>query len=701
MSRLNGRVFRLACSCVASAGALAILLSVSLWWLDQAYPPPLDQPDDYSIEVIDRDDASVHIFTNSAGRWRLPVKLDDVDPDMIKMLIAYEDKRFYNHKGVDLLAMARAAWQLLTDGRIVSGGSTITMQLSRLLEPRRERTIGAKLRQMARALQIERRLTKNEILERYLTLAPYGGNIEGIRAASLSWFAKEPRKLMLREAALLVALPQSPERRRPDRFKDEAKQARDRVLARLFDAGLIPLSERARVADLASPTARHPMPILARHLARKARDKDPLALVHKTTLDRNYQQRLERLAENAAKRIGSRVSVAIILADGWTGDILASVGSAGIDDRQRQGWVDMTEALRSPGSTLKPFVYGLAIEDGLVLPETTISDRPTNFGGYRPTNFDTTFQGDVSVRSALQMSLNIPAVELLEAVSPARLVGRLKRTQVELRTPVGDNPGLSLVLGGASISLTDLVQLYANLVSPGLHPVVLGDGVLRLSGSSGGPRLLSKVATWHVIDMLKGVREPVGSKPLNIAYKTGTSYGYRDAWSVGFDGRHILGVWVGRADNGSVPGITGIKTAAPILFDAFDDSLGAELVPFPIAPAGAVRQERDDLPKALQNFNNLPIRERFANISIRDRLQFTFPMNGSELELGKGLDGAALPIIVKFEGGVPPFKLIENQNPIEAKRRRQLLWAPSGKGFFKLSVVDAVGQLKSVNVRVY
>jgi penicillin-binding protein 1C len=684
------------------AGVLVfvIVLSVgSLSWLDRNYPPPLDEAQDYSVEVLDRNGEPLRIFTNSEGRWRLPAKLDEVDPKFIKMLIAYEDKRFYDHHGVDPLAMMRAAWQFASSGRIISGGSTITMQLARLLEPRAQRSIPAKLRQIARAFQIEQRLTKEEILERYLTLAPYGGNIEGIRAASLSWFDREPETLAMREAALLVALPQSPERRRPDRFPVEAKDARDRVLQRLTEAGIVPEGEVERVARLAAPAGRHPMPMLAPHLASDAIDRNPLAHLHETTLDRALQQRIERVAADAARKIGKRVSVAIVVADGWNGEILASVGSPGIDDTARQGWIDMTRALRSPGSTLKPFVYGLAIEDGLVLPETMVSDRPSDFGGYRPTNFDTTYQGDVSVRKALQMSLNVPAVQLLDAVSPARFMGRLKRAHVEPQTPDERKPGLSLVLGGASQSLTDLVQLYANLVNRGNRPILLGDGIHAQAGTGEGTGMLSPVAAWHVIDMLKGIREPVGSKPLPVAYKTGTSYGYRDAWSIGFDGRHVIGVWVGRADNGSVPGITGIKTAAPILFEALDQ-FGSELTPFRDAPAGAVRREREKLPVALKSFDNVPVRERFANVSARDRLKVAFPADGSEIELASSAEGKALPVVIRLQGGVPPFRLIEEQTPAVASRRRELYWEPGGAGFFRLSVLDAVGQIQTVNIRI-
>lgn len=689
---------------MAAAGlALVVIVAAGAFTLDRldkAFPPPLDGEAHLSVETVDREGRLLRVFANDEDRWRLKADLDRIDPEFVDMLIAYEDKRFRSHHGVDPLAMARAAGQLLAHGRIVSGGSTLTMQLARLIEPRAERSLGAKLCQMVRALQIERRLSKREILRRYLTLAPYGGNLEGARAAALSWFGKEPDHLSLPEAALLVALPQSPENRRPDRRPDEARAARDRVMARMVTAGLVEAGEVERVSHFDVPRARRTLPQFAPHLAEVARDRDPGALVHKTTLDRDVQAALEALAHDAARQTGPRVSVAIVAADATSGEILASVGSSGFLDQRRSGWIDMTQALRSPGSTLKPFVYGLAIEDGLVLPETMISDRPADFSGYRPVNFDQGYQGDISVRRALQMSLNVPAVRLADAVSPARLVARLRRAGVTPVLPAGERPGLGIVLGGVGLTLTDLVQLYANLVTQGSVPLALGDGIRTLPGPLAGPKPLSAVATWHVADMLSGISEPLGSRPRAIAYKTGTSYGYRDAWSVGFDGRHVIGVWVGRADNGAVPGISGGATAAPILFEAFDRA-GFESAPLPPAPAVAVRLARGDLPPAFERFDREPAGRSFSPIPTERQLAIAFPANGAELESAVLGDGAAAPVVVKLQGGTPPFRLMADGRPFEGvSRRRQLFWTPTGAGTTRLTVVDALGQARSVEVVV-
>jgi penicillin-binding protein 1C len=684
---------------VALLAALAGGAGSGLSALDRAYPPPVDIASRLSVEVRDRDGRLLRAFAGPDGRWRLAVDPGKVDADFLAMLVAYEDKRFWRHCGVDPLAMARAAFQLAANGRIVSGGSTITMQVARLLEPRAERSLGAKLRQMARAIQIERRLSKREILQLYLALAPYGGNVEGVRAASLTWFGKEPVRLTAAESALLVALPQSPELRRPDRHAARAKAARDLVLARLAAAGVVGGQVAADAARAPAPARRLALPHHAPHLAEAARDRDPKARVHATRLDRDIQARLETLAAGAARQAGPRISVAMVMADWRSGDILASVGSAGFLEAARDGAIDMTQALRSPGSALKPFVYGLAIEDGLVQPETLISDRPADFSGYRPVNFDLTYQGDVSVRRALQLSLNVPAVRLLDAVGPSRLLARLKRAGVNLAPADARAPGLALALGGASISLTDLVQLYANLASPGSAPVALGDGVRAQPGALTGPRTLSPAAAWQVGDMLSGLGAPWGSRPLKIAYKTGTSYGYRDAWAVGFDGRHVIGVWIGRPDNGPAPGIGGQATAAPLLFEAFEKS-GVEPAPLPRAPAGALRLAAEELPPALRRF------ESGAGIGLLARsaasgMQIAFPANGAVLESERDAAGALAPVAIKIVGGTPPFRLLADGRPQESvARKRQFFWTPEGPGTARLTVLDVSGRAQTVSVIV-
>lgn len=408
--------------------------------LDRAFPPPLDQASERSVEVVDREGVLLRAFTIADGRWRLPVMLEEVDPGLVRMLLAYEDKRFYRHHGVDPLALLRAAGQFLGNGRIVSGGSTLTMQLARLIEPRESRSVMAKLMQIARALQIERRLTKRQILERYLTLAPYGGNLEGIRAATLAYFGREPGTLRLGEAALLVALPQSPEGRRPDRDPKAARLARDRVLARMAEAGVILRADADRAARRPVRASRGALPARAAHLARDMVRAAPGTARHRTTIDGGLQAGLEQVAAEQAARLGDKLSVAMVLADTGTGEILARVGSPDFLDDSRDGSVDMTRAVRSPGSALKPFIYALAFDGGLAHPETLIDDRPASFDGYRPQNFDMSYQGTVTVREALQLSLNVPAVAVLEAVGPMRLVSAFRTAGVRPRCRATSGP---------------------------------------------------------------------------------------------------------------------------------------------------------------------------------------------------------------------------------------------------------------------
>ncbi|GHD11200.1 penicillin-binding protein 1C [Tianweitania populi] len=673
---------------------LAAGLAVGAWQgllaLDRAYPPPLDAPPAMSREVLDRNGALLRAFAAPDGRWRLKVDLDTVDPALIEMLVTYEDRRFWDHHGVDPFAVLRAAGQLVTHGRIVSGGSTITMQLARLLEPREERSMGDKLKQAVRALQIERRLSKREILERYLTLAPYGGNLEGIRSASLAWFGREPRGLGVGEQALLVALPQSPESRRPDRDHARAVRARDRVLDRMVEAGLLEAHEAERAQGDAVPSRRRALPALAAHATHRMQRDAPDATRMQLTLDASVQAGLEAVAREAAAKLGPKLSVAMIMADASTGEILGDVGSAGFFDNQRSGWIDMTRVPRSPGSTLKPFIYALAFEEGLVAQETIIEDRPADFAGYRPKNFDMHYQGDVPVRHALQMSLNVPAIRLLDAVGPARLVGRFRQAGVSVQLPRGEKPGLAIGLGGAGLTLRDLVQLYTALANGGRAAVLteVPQASAMLTST------IEPQAVWQIGDILSGVMPPEGAPDLRLAYKTGTSYGYRDAWSIGYDGQHVLGVWVGRADGGSVPGLSGFASAAPILFEGFKRS-GVAQIQLPRAPAGALRQDRADLPVTLRRFtSNIDTTPKVSEAAP----QIIFPPDGARMAL-EAASGQPLALSLKLQGGRAPFRWLANGKPLDGMvRRRTASWTPDGAGFSTLTVIDAAGRAASVKV---
>lgn len=677
-------------------GVFSIVVSYLLF--DHYNPPPMPSNVKYSTEVVDADGNLLRAFTTSEGRWRLKTNASDVDSEYIKLLISYEDQRFWSHSGIDPRAMIRAALQLITNQRIVSGGSTLTMQLARLLEPRKRRTFGSKIFQMARAVQLEMRLSKQEILEHYLMMAPYGGNLEGVRAASLAYFGKEPKGLTLAQSALLVALPQSPERRRPDRFPDVAKNARNTVLTRAAKTGAIAIGEVERASRSTVVRNRNPLPRLAAHMARGLIIKDPLSQKHQVTLKQKLQKTLESVAKNAARRFNKNVSVALILADAKTGDILAEVGSSDYLNADQAGWIDMTRALRSPGSTLKPFIYGLAFEEGLIKPETLINDAPVNFAGYRPQNFDMQYQGEVSIKRALQLSLNVPAILVLEAIGPARLMAKFGHAGINAKLPPSAQPGLSIGLGGIGISLRDLTQLYTALANGGKVSQLHSN--LR-ENSSVPKQLLRPVAAWHTTDILSGTPPPRGSIESGIAYKTGTSYGYRDAWSFGYDGRHVLGVWVGRADNGPVPGLTGRTAAAPILFEAFTKT-GLTRTPFKQAPAGALRLENAQLPITLQRFGkNFRNEMQIAGIGIIPELppKIVYPPTKAHVELERTASGEISPLVMKLQDGRPPYIWLANGKILPNRSHKRIAtWHPDGSGFSTLTVIDAGGRAASIEV---
>ncbi|MGN6305600.1 MAG: penicillin-binding protein 1C [Mesorhizobium sp.] len=682
------------------SGIAVVVVAIAvagLWQLDRAYPPPLDSQAATSAEVLDRDGQLLRAFATPDGYWRLATRLDKVDKNFVDMLVAYEDKRFWDHPGIDLLAIGRAALQLVANGRIVSGGSTLSMQLARLIEPRDSRSVASKVKQVLRALQIERRLTKREILERYLTLAPYGGNLEGVRAASLAYFGKEPARLTVSEAALLVALPQLPEKRRPDRNALIAQAARDRVLQRMVSAGRLSEREAARAAVDQVPDLRRPLPALAAHAAYSALKRIEPGKPLQLTVKKSVQAGLEAVAREAAKRLGPKLSVAMVMADSRTGEILGEVGSADFFNAGRSGWIDMTRVLRSPGSTLKPFIYGLAFEQGMVAQETMIEDSPADFGGYRPKNFDMGYQGDVTIRQALQLSLNVPAVRVLDGVGPARLLARFRQAGVNPALPVNEAPGLAIGLGGVGISLRDLVQLYTGLANGGkVH--ALRDGTETTPVDNTAATILDDQATWQIADTLRGVKPPQGALPRGIAYKTGTSYGYRDAWSVGFDGRYVLGVWVGRADASAVPGLSGYVSAAPILFEGFVRS-GLPAMPLPSRPAGVFSPKREELPVTLVRFGPASDGRSVAGPS-EPAPRIVFPPDGARVDLAPAT-AQATPLVLKLQGGRAPFRWLANGRPLAGvDRTRTATWLPDGAGYSTLTVIDAAGRAASVKVFV-
>ena len=574
--RVKARLKRAAWWVGASTGFTGLLLLL----LDSLWPLPLDRNDIvYSTVVVAHDGTPLRAFADDDGVWRYPTRLQQVSPHYVQALLSYEDRWFYYHPGINPVSLLRASWQMARNGEIVSGGSTLTMQVARLIDPH-SRSVGGKLKQMLRALQLEWHYSKDEILELYLNLAPFGGPLQGVQAASYSYLGKNAKELSHAEAALLAVLPQAPSRLRPDRHPQRAEQARNKVLARLakFGAWSDETVADAKIEKVIRQF--HAQPMLAPLFARRLHQSNPQQRLIQTTLDAELQQMLELKLQSYLGQLPQHSSSAILVVDNAGLEVRAYIGSADFLDTQRYGHVDMVQAQRSPGSTLKPFLYGLAMEDYLIHSESLLADAPQSFGGYRPSNFREQFNGPVSVSEALRRSLNVPAVDLLDRYGAKRFVAQLRNGRLGLQLPGHATPNLAVILGGASTNLEALVTAYSALARGGLS------GRLRLTPQAprSERRLLDAGAAWIVRDILENNPRPgLPQRHLNwgasrqVAWKTGTSYGFRDAWAVGVTDRYTIGVWIGRPDGTPVPGYYGAITAAPVLFDIVDSLPGRSL----------------------------------------------------------------------------------------------------------------------------
>ncbi|MGH2421613.1 peptidoglycan glycosyltransferase PbpC [Pseudomonas canadensis] len=548
----------------------SLLLVVALLWLaDRIWPLPLPK-DDLARVVLAEDGTPLWRFADANGVWRYPVQTSEVSPYYLDALLTYEDRWFYQHPGVNPLALARATWQNLTGTRVVSGGSTLSMQVARLLDPH-SRTFHGKLRQLWRTAQLEWHLSKAEILNLYLNRAPFGGTLQGVAAASWAYLGKSPAQLTYAEAALLAVLPQAPSRLRPDRHPQRAQEARDKVLRRLAEFQVWPQSAVDEALEEPLLLAPRLEPSLAPLLARRLNRPDSPPLI-RTTLDATLQRRLEDLLLGWRARLPEHTSAAILVVEEESMAVRAYLGSVDINDTKRFGHVDMISALRSPGSTLKPFLYGMALDDGLIHSESLLQDVPRRYGDYRPGNFSMGFTGAVPASTALSSSLNLPAVQLLEAYGPKRFAAEMRIGGVPLALPALAEPNLALILGGAGSRLEDLVSGYSAFARDGRSATIRlqPDDTLRERP------LLSPGSAWIVRRILSGQARPdrdpraeLVQRPV-LAWKTGTSYGFRDAWAIGVGPRYLIGVWIGRPDGTPVPGQFGLASAAPLMLQVHD-----------------------------------------------------------------------------------------------------------------------------------
>ncbi len=658
--------------------------------LDAALPPNLTRYNQRATLVLAADGSVLDADLARDGRWRFAISAHEVEPQYLSLLKRIEDKRFSYHPGVDPLAALRALWQVASQGEVVSGASTLTMQTARLLEPR-PRTLASKLIEMARAVQLSLHYSKADILGIYLTLAPYGGNIEGLRAASLMWLGKEPAQLNLAEAALLVALPQSPERLRPDRHPIAAKAARNRILTLAANTGLITQlqADEAKQANL--PTRLIRLPDLAPHFTARLVQRQRGAVI-RTTLDRELQQGLAELLTRSLRPHEPEVTMASMVIESRTGAVRAYVGNATVNDAVKRGMVDIIPAIRSPGSTLKPFIYAMGFDRLIVHPNTVITDMPLRFGAYAPENFSGGFNGEVTVTEALQRSLNLPAVALLDRIGPVALDTALNDAGVQLRFDrrLG-KPTLPIALGGVGISLENLVRLFASIPNGGQTPVI------NFTPQEPASRhLMTPASAWYLARILEGAPRPEGYNDARIsngpvvAYKTGTSYGYRDAWSIGFSGDYTLGVWVGRADGTPCARCVGLQAAAPVLLQA------ANLLPAPqnqssgAIPEGVWQARGARLPPSLQRFSlkNAGNTHARAATILTPPLRLVFPLDDTMVEISEGT--TELPL--RAEGGQRPLRWLVNGEPLSSDSiSREARWPITGNGFARITVQDATG----------
>jgi len=616
-----------------------VFFVVGFFIFDRLSPVDTEAVNDTSKVVKYHNGKWMYVTTNKTQKWRFSVDLKKIDPKFIQLLLRYEDKRFYTHCGVDFLAMLRAVGQLIKNKKVVSGGSTITMQLARLLHPR-ERTISSKLIEILRAFQLELHYTKKEILSAYLTLTPYGGNVEGIIAASMRYFGKYPYALLASQMALLVAMPQSPERNRPDKHYKRSIKARNKVLLYAKNNNVIDNYAYNYALKMTLPKKLNSFPRYAPHLAQKLLKKSNKRTIS-TTLNSSLQIQLEHWAFSKEEKLDNKSTLSVLIIRNSDASIQAYLGSHNMFSKNVSGYVDMIRAIRSPGSTLKPFIYGYGFEKHIIHPNTMILDKETRFGDYMPHNFSYGYSGEVSVSYALQNSLNIPAVKILNKVGVEDFVEKINSVSSSLHIPK-KYASLPIALGGVGLSLWQLSQLYVALANRGtsniLHYIPQNRQTLEIK------TLFDAKTSKMVTAILRDVPAPLGfsNKNHQIAYKTGTSYGYRDAWTIGYTKDYTVAVWVGKPDNSPQLRKTGRETAAPLAFEVFSllSSLGM------YEPWGwSASYLGSYVPNGLQYFDG-EAKDK------KEDLTFLYPR---ENERFMSADCSDVTVEVMIENGKPPY----------------------------------------------
>jgi penicillin-binding protein 1C len=546
---------------------------------------PFRVKSNYSTVVMAADSTILHAFLNDDDKWRLPTELHEITPQLRQTILFKEDKYFYYHPGINPIAIMRALVRNIATGRRTSGASTITMQVVRLLQPRK-RTYGNKLIEIFRALQLELHYSKDEILQLYLNLIPYGSNIEGIKSASILYLGKSPQLLSLAEMTALTIIPNRPSSLRLGQNNERIVAARNLWLKRFLDSHLF---DKQSVEDaMREPLNAHrrDAPTTAPHWAIRLKNENKSEAVIYSSLNRSRQAQVELMVKNYVNRLQAMNihNAAVLVVNNQTMAVECYVGSADFKNSYDGGQVDGIRAIRSPGSTLKPLLYGIAFDKGLITPKSMINDVPTNFGGFTPENFDRHFNGKVSIEFALANSLNIPSVKVLQELRPSVLIEYLKQADFRTIKKQAPNLGLSMILGGCGVTLEELTRLFSMFANEGefrtlnLSPQPL---FRRREGTSSSPAeseiILSPESTYLITNILTQITRP--DLPNNfdntyhlprIAWKTGTSFGKKDAWSIGYNRQFTVGVWVGNFSGVGVPELSGANIATPLLFDIFN-----------------------------------------------------------------------------------------------------------------------------------
>lgn len=552
---------------IASASLFLLFLLLNIIF-------PLPDKIEYSTVITDSNGEVINAFLTKDQKWRMKTELNEISPLLRKTIIAKEDKYFYEHPGVNLFALARAAFMNVLHMRRTSGASTITMQVARALHPRKRNLI-SKTIELFRAFQLEWKYSKDEILQMYLNLVPYGGNIEGVKAASLLYFKKNPDHLSLAEITALSIIPNRPSSLVIGRTNDLIVKERNRWLKKFADDGVFTKKEIEDAIAEPLTAYRTSVPHFLPHLSYKLKSQRSQTTIN-TNIVLNTQLKLEKLTADyvRALKLNNIHNAAVVVIDNKTHKIISYIGSADFTDTTDSGQVNGAAAIRQPGSTLKPLLYGLCIDEGLLTPKTVINDLPVNYSGYAPENYDQKFNGSVTLEYALDHSLNIPAVKSLELLGKNQLINKLVQCDFKQIQKDQNKLGLSMILGGCGATLEQLTGLFSALANNGIY---IHPQYLKEDPSSKKIQLLSPAADYMITEILSKVNRP--DFPLNwtatehmpkIAWKTGTSYGRRDAWSIGYNKNYTVGVWVGNFSAVGVPELSGANTATPLLFKIFN-----------------------------------------------------------------------------------------------------------------------------------